>query len=167
MPYAIKTILNEEEISFLNEFYVNQTQKPSNNYRNLVQTKVVTLKTLDKSIEWLPSVDISSPIEEKSWIPIEKKLDLVYNSTSVAHYLVYYGVGSSANLHRDRIPNTLVTIIDTSDDLEGGSVILVDEGRPILLNPRRGETLSYSDYTVHGVSKLTKGSRLALISWYN
>ena len=167
MAHFIKNILTNEEITFLKKFYKTLKQQKPGNYRNLYKTTVKTLKNEANAVEWLPPADILSPNEEKSWMSIESKLDLVYNGTSVAHYFVCYEVGSRADIHKDRVPNTLVTIIEASDDLEGGSTVLIENGIPISLNPKPGETLSYSDFTIHGVGSIIKGTRLALISWYN
>ena len=167
MTGTISDILDNSEIVFLKNLYEKLENTESYKHRNLICTRVKTLKHYGNTVEWLPPKATLEPNDERMWLSIESKLDSVYKSEPVAHYFVQYQAGSYAKTHKDRVPNTLVTIVNTSEDLKGGSTVLIVDKIPIILHPQTGKTLSYSNYTIHGVSKITSGSRLVLVSWYN
>ncbi|MDC3266344.1 hypothetical protein OAU13_00295 [bacterium] len=133
---------------------------------------------------------------------IADKLREECKGKDITHYFLKYSEGSFCSLHQDspkRVTNTCITLIDKSDDLEGGDIIvtstvedlglklqgsihrptdeeIVSRKEPVLstsktkvLNVVRqdvGETVWYPAQMMHGVSLVSKGYRLVLISWY-
>lgn len=109
-------------------------------------------------------------------------------------YFLLYEPGSFTRMHRDHeTGTTVVTLIDSSDDLIGGDTLIMDTygsrprarhkeqkrsgpeddqppyGRPII--PRvvpmdRGDTLVYGPNLKHGVAQVDQGTRLVLITWW-
>lgn len=138
-------------------------------------------------------------VNTKEFNKIREKLKSVSKSTEITHYFLMYGVNSFSSLHIDsphRVTATAITLIDKSDDLVGGEIILQNklkmikrgtispsdkelldkkkEGVPLLekVNVIRtvrhavGETVWYPAQMMHGVSEVEQGYRLVLISWY-
>jgi len=97
--------------------------------------------------------------------------------------------------NEDEVGETAITLID-SNNLEGGDIIVYEphykdnswkvtdetgpwlnyyreeyepgaQIAPVILKQDVGETLIYSHNTMHSVSKVTKGSRTVLVTWYN
>lgn len=113
------------------------------------------------------------------------------------HYFLKYIEGSFTNVHFDspeRVNRTAVTLIDTSDVLVGGQVVLLKDVEPqdllrgeqrpenyfdpktnkpkvqlrvpLVVEQEVGSTLYYNHFVHHGVTKVEKGYRLVLISWF-
>lgn len=86
-----------------------------------------------------------------------------------------YGISDHHKFHEDAIPNpnpkevrrfTTVTLLDKSDDLEGGDLLLLDrDENQISTNLQVGETVIFYSTTYHGVTPITKGQRRSLIGW--
>lgn len=113
---------------------------------------------------------------------------------SLAHYFLKYVEGSFTNVHFDnpnRVNKTAVTLLDVSEDLVGGDAILLKkitkedllEGKsqpedilvntkrhnaaiPLLVKQEIGSTMVYNNATLHGVTRVERGHRLVLISWF-
>ena len=114
---------------------------------------------------------------------------------SLAHYFLKYIEGSFTNVHVDnpnRVNKTAVTLLDASEDLLGGEVILLKkitkedllEGQsqpedvlnpskgkrdpfiPLLIKQEIGSTMVYDKFIQHGVARVERGHRLVLISWF-
>jgi len=113
---------------------------------------------------------------------------------SLAHYFLKYIEGSFTNVHFDnpnRVNKTAVTLLDVSENLVGGDAILLKkitkedllEGKsqpedilvntkrhsaaiPLLVKQEVGSTMVYNNSTLHGVTRVEKGHRLVLISWF-
>ena len=85
-------------------------------------------------------------------------------------YILKYGIGSFAGLHSDdphKADKTSVTLINTSQDLSGGFVFLIDRaGAPVVVEQNIGQTLWYDTGIKHCVSTVFKGTRRVLITWW-
>jgi hypothetical protein len=111
-----------------------------------------------------------------------------------AQYFLEYPVGSFTKAHTDNndcIQKTAITLVET-EDLEGGDIIVYEphykkdwdvtpdvlnrytEGDytpgetiiPVIVNQKVGETVEYAHNVKHSVSKVLKGRRVVLVTWY-
>lgn len=179
-------VLSTEEIFFLKELCSRMPTKffaKDYNLFNIFKT-VIPPK--------LPGDDV------KMMRQISTKLRDVADAKNVqTHYFLKYVNGSFTNIHFDspeRVNRTAVTLLDTSDDLVGGQVVLLkdieyaDIARgeqrpenyfdpttnkpkvllrvPLVVDQEVGSTLYYNHFVHHGVTKVEKGHRLVLISWF-
>ncbi len=78
-------------------------------------------------------------------------------------YMIEYRKGSFAAPHVDSSLKTEVTLLYKSRDLEGGDMIV--EGKHIDMEV--GETYTYLPEQKHEVTKVKKGVRRVLISWFH
>ena len=112
-----------------------------------------------------------------------------------SQYYLRYTPGAFARAHCDDnnlVKKTAITLIDKSDDLEGGDIIVYEphykrnmevndttinrynlesyrEGdtiTPVIVKQQVGETIEYAHNLKHSVSKVLKGHRTVLVSWY-
>lgn len=85
-------------------------------------------------------------------------------------YVLRYGEGSFARLHRDQPDashRTSVTLVSKSNTLIGGEAIVTDfVGVPKVIDQQVGQTLWYPQNLVHGVGVVEKGERIVLIAWW-
>ena len=111
-------------------------------------------------------------------------------------YFLRYEKGSFTRIHKDNNSKlTIVTLIETSDDLVGGDAIVLDEykspvgGRPAaykcsrsgpekdrppygqdiimdVIPAKDGESLIYGNDLDHAVSRVHSGQRTVLITWF-
>lgn len=124
------------------------------------------------------------------------KLDRI-NDPIHSQYFLRYEDESFTRRHTDNeheVGETAITLID-STDLEGGDIIVYephfkntnwevtrdngilnyykeeyrpgDQIIPVVVKQDVGETILYSHATMHSVSKVTKGSRTVLVTWYS
>ena len=82
-------------------------------------------------------------------------------------FFLRYEVGGKADVHLDTHATdggiSTVTLLQKSDDLEGGNVIVEGVEYP----QEVGDTIFYGANTLHGVTEVTKGKRVVLIGWYD
>lgn len=108
------------------------------------------------------------------------------------HYFLNYSRGSFTSLHRDtsKVQITAITLIGRSENLDGGDVLVMKplsdreikgetRAKKSFTNPVKeeivpevwqldiGESLLYSGHVKHGVTRVKKGNRLVLVSWFN
>ena len=84
-----------------------------------------------------------------------------------------YGVDDHFEKHKDQIGDDKVnrvfstsTIIEVSDDLEGGDFIMYDElDTEIKTSLEVGETIFFRSNRFHKVTPVTKGERSVLVAW--
>tara|TARA_R110000851_G_scaffold76150_1_gene167652 strand:+ start:3327 stop:3866 length:540 start_codon:yes stop_codon:yes gene_type:complete len=85
-----------------------------------------------------------------------------------------YGVNDHFKKHKDQHDNELKlsrvfstsTIIEVSDDLEGGDFIIYDElDTEIRTSLEVGETIFFPSDKFHKVTPVTKGERSVLVAW--
>jgi predicted 2-oxoglutarate/Fe(II)-dependent dioxygenase YbiX len=92
--------------------------------------------------------------------------------TRISH-IINYTAGARADTHRDNHNLsyvTAVTFLNLSDDMEGGVSYVarkIDGNVSRLYVPViEKDTLIYGSKMLHGVTEITKGSRLVFINWY-
>lgn len=116
---------------------------------------------------------------------INKFTDFINEEGVVANQTDYleYGEGQFFEVHQDtrgkvspeevsgRVWSSS-TLIDQTDDLEGGELLLygpvmgnVKQNRPMRINLEIGETVFFPSYYFHEVTPVTKGLRTALVVW--
>jgi hypothetical protein len=84
-----------------------------------------------------------------------------------------YGVNDHFKKHKDQLGDDEVnrvfstsTIIEVSDDLEGGDFIMYDElDTEIKTSLEVGETIFFRSNRFHKVTPVTKGERSVLVAW--
>lgn len=129
-------------------------------------------------------------------IPKDKRVDVGGKGEMYAQYFLKYIEGSFTKSHVDdeeAVGETAITLLD-KQDLVGGEIIVYephfkntdwevteDNGMinyykgeylpgqniiPVVVDQEVGETVFYSHATMHSVSKVQKGSRIVLVTWY-
>lgn len=117
---------------------------------------------------------------------LQKFTDFVGEEGIVANQTDYleYGEGQFFEIHQDsrghtNDPNEATgrmwstsTLIDQTDDLEGGELLLygphinnVKNNRPMRIDLQVGETVFFPSHYYHEVTPVTKGLRTALVVW--
>ena len=115
-------------------------------------------------------------VEIQDDIPLLRKL-AVPKYTLYRHYFIGYQKNSFAMPHRDKDEKgiTRLTVLGLSPDLEGGYPIYLEDTKehgnngyiPIVyVDEQEGETRTTRWDTLHGVSKVFKGERIVLVSWF-
>jgi len=122
------------------------------------------------------SVSNDSPhVIKKTHQKIKRETEKIINLKlhSEVSYILNYNIGARANTHTDsHIESyvTAITFLNLSDDLEGGvSYVgrLIDGKVSRLHIPIiEKDTLLYGSKMLHGVTEITKGSRLVFVNWY-
>lgn len=150
-----KSLFNKDEIEYLKTLH----QELPSNYHNQDVNLFFIYKTIVSNI--------TSPL----WDSVQEKLlEFHGRRCIVTNYFLRYTVGSYAKMHMDN-PNTVdgtaITLLERSDDLEGGDIIIVGNDKERKVVPQLvGETIYYDTAVVHGVSKVTRGTRKVLITWF-
>ena len=129
-------------------------------------------------------------------IPRDKWIDIGGNGELYSQYFLTYIEGSFTKSHVDddeAVGETAITLID-KENLEGGDIIIYEPHfkntdwivtkengminyykdeylpgqsiTPIVIDQKVGETIFYSHATMHSVSKVLKGKRTVLVTWY-
>ena len=155
--------LSGESISNLNDYYEqNQSGLKVINWFNVRSAKLLILDLVDD-----PTI-LEASLEMYDLIGDDRRF--LYPK---ACYILEYYEGSFTRLHKDSIGEedtdslTTVTLIHQSDDLSGGKALFMDKDKSItILDQDIGEVLSYNHRIMHGVSKISKGTRRVWINWY-
>jgi len=91
------------------------------------------------------------------------------SGTLKTNYYLDYRVGSFSRMHIDE-PDviTAITLLNKSEDLEGGALIVVDlpYRAPRLLELEIGDTALIKEESPHGVTVITKGWRCVHVGWW-
>jgi hypothetical protein len=159
--------LSEESISDLNKYFEN------------VKSNITIEDSKDelvKSVRILPLSTVDDPdvmsVLLECYHMIDKNTLKPYTS-----YIIEYYEDSYTQIHTDKIGKeeedslTTITLLDKSEDLNGGKIILGDVidnvvGSITIFEQDIGEMISYNHRTYHGVSKVLKGTRRVLVNWY-
>lgn len=130
-------------------------------------------------------------------VPKDQRIDVGGNGEMYAQYFLKYIEGSFTKSHVDNeeeVGETVITLID-KEDLIGGDIIVYEPhfkntdweataengminyyrgeylpGQkiiPVIVNQEVGESIFYSHSTMHSVSKVLRGTRTVLVTWYN
>lgn len=175
--------LSNEDILYLRDLYNSLPERligRDYNLFNLIRKDIVNVQT-------------------EHFLSVRNKLKAVADGKEITHYFLKYTERSFSTLHIDsphRVTATGITLLDKSDDLVGGEILLqrrldvlkrgtispTDEDLKnkvkkgvnplskvnIIRTVRQsvGETIWYPAQMMHGVSEVEQGYRLVLISWY-
>jgi hypothetical protein len=174
--YEVLKLFNDEEIVELNKLYDECENERIKRLHNLFYLDYRSF----------PST-LNSTYREKLSSHFNMNADRMY-------YLEYYK-GSFTRRHSDvgeQSQRTVITMLDKSDDLEGGETIVYlphfknnefefdvnryirktekddEQGSsiiPVVLNLNVGESVTYDAELLHEVALVTKGRRRVLVSW--
>jgi hypothetical protein len=189
--YKKEIILTADDLSVLREVWRGNSPKRIFRTDNLHYTKRFDIHSAGQQTD-----SIDENLREPFQLVLKKISSCsVYNIASV--FFVEYQQESYASIHRDWHGSlTTVTLVDATDDLEGGEAIIqLNSKRSIksfrdcpsyiqgkLCQPSRkikpliethivplqvGETLMYGPMLLHGVSKVLSGRRLVLVVWFD
>jgi len=126
---------------------------------------------------WKYEVSNNSPeVIKRVGNRVKKEIEKIVNVklyTRVSH-IINYRKGAKANTHRDNHNLsyvTAVTFLNLSDDLEGGVSYVARDYKDSTISKLyvpviESDTLIYGSKMLHGVTEVTKGSRLVFINWY-
>ena len=181
--YTKSRIVTDRDLAMLNKIYDQMSSKRVKRLYNLFYVERREL--------WPEYVKE----EDKTWWDsFTARMEAATGLRTYAHYFLEYTPGSFCRKHSDNaaeIGHTLVTLIDKSDDLDGGESLgflphfkkdyypfdinRYKEGDdenvgntiiPVVMHQKIGESLSYDNNFQHGVSLVNKGRRRVLISWF-
>lgn len=148
------TILSIEEINYLKELY---EKLPKEFYKQNVNLFNV----------YKAHVHIA---ETEVWNSIQLKLSNFHGrNVNTTNYFLMYEDGSYTKIHQDNpatVEGSAITLIDKSDNLVGGNIVVRKDGNQKIIPQQIGQTVHYSASISHGVTKVEKGKRLVLITWY-
>ena len=147
-------ILTQEELEYLKQLYSNSPKRFYPQDVNLFSVYKVGIGTNNSDL----------------WYSIQQKFFKFHGRvTSTTNYFLEYQVGSYAQKHRDNpdtVEGTAVTLLDKSDDIVGGDVVVGQGNNERILPLSVGETMYYTAAVDHGVTKVERGSRIVLITWF-
>jgi len=177
--YTIKNILDDESIRNLKSCYEEITPLFAHQDYNLfdLEKRNVSSKIFQKY--------------KKDFLKIHK-IGEEKNLTSMNSYFLKYEKDSFTRLHRDDeniVKLTIVTLIETSNLVGGETLILNRYGRksrpkhkyakrtekappydkdiiPTIVDLKDGESVIYDAKVLHGVTKVTEGHRIVLVTWF-
>jgi predicted 2-oxoglutarate/Fe(II)-dependent dioxygenase YbiX len=149
------TILSVEEINYLKELYEKLPNTFYEQDHNLFNVYKAYCDTTISEI----------------WNNIQLKLSNFHGrNANKTNYFLRYKNGSYTRIHKDNpgtVEGSSITLIDRSDDLVGGDIIIARKGYTQKIIPQLiGETVHYSASIDHGVTKVDKGERLVLVTWF-
>lgn len=149
-----KQILSPEEIQYLKQLYYITPRQYHNQDVNLYQ--------IYKSY--------ITNIADYEWTIIKNKLHEFHGSDSpLTNYFLEYKIGSKARNHQDNpdtVDGTGITLLDKSSDLIGGDILIGRSNSETVLPQEIGETIYYDTAVNHGVSEVSQGTRLVLVTWF-
>lgn len=143
---------------------------------------------------YLEKREIRNIHNEDWWKAFKAKLEKSIGLETYSHYFLEYVEGSFTRAHSDNaddIGGTIVTLVDTSDNLDGGEALGYlphfkkdigefdlnryrdndheDTGNhiiPVVIKQQVGESIMYGPEFQHAVSQVITGRRRVLISWF-
>ena len=162
-----KKVLTKEEIVYLTNMYDSMPKKFYDRNFNLFNVFKSNLFDVSKTS--------FGENERKQFNTIQRKLLAFHGSHApwgpVTNYFLTYQKDSYAKIHQDNpdtVLGTAITLIERSDDLVGGDIIVSKglDGKQRTIPQQVGETVYYSPATFHGVTKVTEGYRKVLVTWF-
>ena len=170
MEYIRKFVLDDRDIKDLIEY---SKVTPSflsvvtENTESNIQPKYSNLRT---SIQWKMKVSM--------WTEINTKIESIVNDGTKVNQLdfIYYDVGGRFAKHKDLHSHpdlkqfrtwSSSTLINKSNDLIGGELILYEGDNKKVIDLQIGETVLFPSSMLHEVSEVTKGERTSLVGWLN
>ena len=156
LGWYLDTTVNNDIIEFCNSHNGIWEQQYSNNSRASAKGS-----NIQKAFK--------SSVSKDKYKEISKLLSLENYRIFIA-YILKYGPNSFTKMHVDHPSNshkTGITLIQQSDDIVGGDAIVIDKtGAPSVIKQNVGQTLWYDQRLSHGVSKIEKGERHVLVTWW-
>lgn len=147
-------IITSEEVYYLKQLYTNSPKQ--------FHTQDVNLFNVYKSYIRVARSDM--------WDNIQAKLiNLHGRRCPLTNYFLEYQDKAYARNHRDNpdtVEGTAITLIDKTDDLVGGDIIINRGNKQKVLPQDVGHTIYYTTAVDHGVTEVTSGKRLVLITWF-
>lgn len=85
-------------------------------------------------------------------------------------FILKYGPNSFTAMHHDNpeeSEKTSVTLLEKSNDIVGGKAIIIgNKNEPVIVEQQVGQTVWYDQSLWHGVTKIEKGERKVLVTWW-
>jgi len=85
-------------------------------------------------------------------------------------YILKYGINSFTAMHQDysgESQKTSITLLEQSNDIVGGKAIIIGNmDTPVIVEQQVGQTVWYDQSLWHGVTKIEKGERKVLVTWW-
>jgi hypothetical protein len=163
MIVKMKRLLNDDELNYLNTLYI-QHSPPTFHPQDFNLFNVYKTNLSNKLIA-----------DSKLWESIKQKLLDFHgrDCTLTTNYFLDYREEAYAKMHQDNpdtVAGTAVTLIEKSQDILGGDIVIGvhKEGKSNLrkLPQEVGTTIYYNAATNHSVTKVIKGNRKVLITWF-
>lgn len=181
--FKVDVIFNSEDISLLNKLYDSLPPLNIKRFYNLfyLTKKDIIQEGMDDNLT-------------SYWKEVRQKLIQYTGMTPYSFYFLEYREGSFCRGHTDNqeeVGLTAVTLINKSEDLEGGESIgylphwkssqdVFDVNRytqgddcnngeqiiPVVMKQQVGETLIYEHNFKHAVSQVQSGTRRVFIAWF-
>jgi len=147
-------IINQKELEYLKQLYNNSPKQFHTQDVNLFNVYKCNIRKVRSDL----------------WDGIQSKLIKFHGSEcSVTNYFLEYQSGAYAKTHQDNpdtVDGTAITLIDKSDDLIGGDIIVGRGDNERSLPQPIGRTIYYNTAVDHGVVEVTQGKRLVLVTWF-
>lgn len=177
--YKIEKFIDEEDLISLNwvakNLFFLQTDA------QIISASSPQNAGVSKNVRKTSLIDLPVQSLENYSNKIEKYFDKNGDIITLQHNLLIYKEGDFFIKHIDSVPKnfsnfdpqyrerkwSVITLIDKSEDLEGGDLLLYKNNEsPIKIDLKIGETVIFLSKTLHEVTPVIKGTRKALISWF-
>lgn len=187
MEYSTTTILNKEEISYLASLYIKMQPLVMARYYNVFSVMRADIPESTSDDKWLSiksklnsyypegynHINYFLRYQEGSFCTLHTDSPQVVTQTSIT--LIDRSddiVGGDILLRKQHFTVGKGIHTPTDEEIKQGKVLplkqpLTKEIKPLMTVPQKvGETIWYMSNIQHGVSYISKGHRLVLISWY-
>jgi predicted 2-oxoglutarate/Fe(II)-dependent dioxygenase YbiX len=106
---------------------------------------------------------------------LTQMLNSHYKANVLQFDLLSYGIGGHFIYHRDSNPKSetrvrdisTVTMLEKSNDLIGGDLVIDYDGVEHTVVLEVGDTVSFDSTLLHKVTPVEKGTRIVLVCWLN
>lgn len=168
MEYIRKFVLDDRDIKDLIEYSKITPSFLSGLTENIESNIPPKYSNERTSTQWKMQISM--------WTEINTKIESIVNDGTKVNQLdfLHYDVGGRFAKHKD--VNTDLeqfrtwsssTLINKSNDLVGGELILYEGDNKKVIDLQIGETVLFPSSMSHEVSEVTKGERTSLVGWLN
>ena len=172
MEYIRKYVLDKKDLEDLIEYSKVTPSFPSSITKNIeynINPEYSPIYSNRRtSTQW--------KIQVSMWTEINTKIESIVNDGTKVNQLdfLHYGVGGRFKKHKDVNPNlkrfrtwSSSTLINKSNDVTGGELILYEGDNKKVIDLQVGETVLFPSFMTHEVSEVIIGERMSLVGWLN